>query len=118
VSPVFGCPAFEYSNEIRNFAWSYWLVGDKWNLPKFPTIVKVKKPGQMFMVTDTGGSPGSNRTDVCAYYTGWSQSTPVTPGAFGWRHGGNMNINLLLCDGHVETRNGIIQASNDNEVWY
>ena len=105
LSPVFGCPAYPFSNETRNFQWNYWLIGDQWNAPQFRKLEKVPNPTQMYMIADSDGS-----SNVSGYTDGWALSTPLAPKCWGWRHSSGSSLNMVLVDGHVENRLGEVRA--------
>ena len=118
LSPVFGCPAFEYSSETRNYQWNYWLIGGRYNLPILSQATKVKNPTRIYMIGDSSGTANvsgyQNATTNAAGETvpAGYLSNVLWPRYWGWRHSTGTSVNMVLVDGHVENRTGEIRGYN------
>ena len=112
VSNVFRCPSSTgpVTNYNYNYGWCYWLVGDRWNNPRFGTITSMKNPTRLFVIADAW------QQTTIRLVSGVNPMTPSneTENTASFRH--DQRCNASFVDGHVAAQRQLLCAWAD-ETW-
>ena len=110
LSPVFMCPKTNTKYIKSQYAGNFWLIGDRWTVPRFFKTTQVRHPGRVFLLADS-------ETNILGL-ADYSVTSLVDPKGWAFRHAGGNSLNQAFVDGHTAAKGLSISSDWPGETWY